>query len=93
MEHGTAKAGEDYRAVTNGRLTIRPGDRMGMLRVRLLEDRRVEPVETFRVRLTDAKNADVETARSRALGVAGRRSVRFGAAPEHEGLLYGRLHW
>jgi len=84
-EDGTAKAGEDYRAVTNGRLTIRPGDRMGMLRVRLLEDRRVEPVETFRVRLTDATNADVdpraasgtgtvtdndvEPARSRALGM------------------------
>ena len=84
-EDGTAKAGEDYRAVTNGRLTIRPGDRTGTLRVRLLEDRRVEPVETFRVRLTDATNADVdpraasgtgtvtdddvETARSRALGL------------------------
>ena len=57
---GTAKAGEDYRAVTSGRLTFEPGGRMGTLRVRTLEDRRAEPVETFRVRLTGAMNAELD---------------------------------
>ena len=59
-EGGTAKAGEDYVAVAAGSLTLQPGDRTGTLRVRTLDDRRVEPAETFRVRLTDATNADVD---------------------------------
>ena len=57
---GRAKAGEDYRAETGGRLTFEPGDRMGTLRVRTLEDRRAEPVETFRVRLNGATNAELD---------------------------------
>ena len=84
MEEGTAREGEDYRAVTAGSLTLRPGERTGTLRVRTLEDRHIEPAETFRVRLTGATNADVdpraasrtgtitdddtEPARARALG-------------------------
>ena len=58
-EGGTAQPGEDFRAVATGSLTLRPGDRAGTLRVRTLDDRRVEPAETFRVRLTGATNADV----------------------------------
>ena len=84
-EDGTAKAGEDYRAVTDGRVTIPPGERMATLRVRTREDRRAEPAETFRVRLTEAVNArlnprsasgtgtitddDAQSARKRALGM------------------------
>ena len=59
-EGGTAQPGEDFRAVATGSLTLRPGDRAGMLRVRTLDDWRVEPAETFRVRLTGATNADVD---------------------------------
>ena len=57
---GSAKAGEDYRAETAGRLTFEPGDRMGTLRVRTLDDPRTEPAETFRVRLTEASNAELD---------------------------------
>ena len=57
---GTAEAGEDYRAETAGRLTFEPGDRMGTLRVWTLEDPRTESVETFRVRLTEASNAELD---------------------------------
>ena len=57
---GSAKAGEDYRAETAGRLTFEPGDRMGTLRVRTLDDPRTEPAETFRVRLTKASNAELD---------------------------------
>ena len=59
-EGGTAQPGEDFRAVATGSLTLRPGIREGTLRVRTLDDRRVEPAETFRVRLTGATNADVD---------------------------------
>ena len=59
-EGGTAQPGEDFHAVATGSLTLRPGDRAGTLRVRTLDDRRVEPAETFRVRLTGATNADVD---------------------------------
>ena len=48
-----AKAGEDYLA-TSGRLTIQPDAVEAVLRVATLGDRRVEPSETFRVRLTEA---------------------------------------
>ena len=57
---GSAKAGEDYRAETAGRLTFEPGDRMGTLRVRTLDDPHTEPAETFRVRLTEASNAELD---------------------------------
>ena len=57
---GSAKAGEDYRAETAGRLTFEPGDRMGTLRVRTLDDPRTEPAETFRVRLAEASNAELD---------------------------------
>ena len=57
---GTAKAGEDYRAETAGRLTFEPGDRLGTATVRTLEDPRTEPAETFRVRLMEASNAELD---------------------------------
>ena len=82
---GTARAGEDYRAVATGSLTLQPGDTAGTLRVQTLDDGQVEPAETFRVRLMEATNAamdaragsatgtiaddDMETARGRALGM------------------------
>ncbi len=52
-----AKAGEDYRAMA-GRLTIQPGEDGATLRVPTREDLRVEPAETFRVRLTEATYAE-----------------------------------
>ena len=67
-EGGTARPGEDYRAVATGSLTLQPGDRAGTLRVRTLDDRKVEPAETFRARLTDATNADVEPGAASATG-------------------------
>ena len=82
---GTARAGEDYLAEA-GSLTIQPGARMGAFLVSTKDDERVEPAETFRVRLTDAANAerdpeaasgtvtitddDAEGARGRALRMA-----------------------
>ena len=65
---GTAQAGEDYREVAAGRLTLPAGDVAGTLRVRTLDDTRVEPTETFRVRLTDATNADVDPRASSGTG-------------------------
>ena len=65
---GTAQAGADYRAVAAGSLTLRPGDAEGMLRVRTLDDGRVEPAETFRVRLTEAANAAVAPGAGSATG-------------------------
>ena len=65
---GTAQAGADYRAVAAGRLEVQPGEAGGTLRVRTLDDGRVEPAETFRVRLTGAGNAYVEPRQGRATG-------------------------
>ena len=53
-----AKAGEDYRATMAGRLTIEPRKDGATLRVLTLQDRRVEPAETFRVRLTEVRLAE-----------------------------------
>ena len=52
-----AKAKDDY-VVTSGRLTILPGETTATLRVSTEEDLRVEPDETFRVRLTEATYAE-----------------------------------
>ena len=60
-EDDTAKAGEDYRAMS-GRLTFRPGDDRATLRVPTRQDARVEPEETFRVQLTKATNAALDEA-------------------------------
>ena len=82
-EDGTAAAGEDYRAVTAGTLTIVPGRREGTVTVRTVDDRRVEAEETFTVWVTGTANVEVsgatatgrvadddtETARRRALGI------------------------
>ena len=63
-EDDTAKAEEDYRAMRNRYLTFRPGEVQKKLRVPTLEDRRVEPEETFRVRLipTGTTHADPDPA-------------------------------
>ena len=58
-EDDTAKAGEDYRAMS-GSLTFGPGDDRATLRVPTRQDARVEPEETFRVRLTDPTNAALD---------------------------------
>ena len=81
---GTATPEEDYRHETGGRLRIPAGRTEAPLRVQTLEDRYVEPPETFTVTLLDATNAklganseamgtitdnDTEAARHRALGM------------------------
>ena len=81
---GTATPEEDYRHETGGRLRIPAGRTEAILRVQTLEDRYVEPSETFTVTLLDATNAklgadrevigtitdnDTEAARNRALGM------------------------
>ena len=81
---GTATPEEDYRHETGGRLRIPAGRTEAILRVQTLEDRYVEPSETFTVTLLDATNAklgadcevigtitdnDTEAARHRALGM------------------------
>ena len=65
---GTAQAGADYRAVAAGRLRLPPGDVAGTLRVQTLDDGRVEPAETFRVRLTGATNATMDPEAGSATG-------------------------
>ena len=83
-EDDTAEAGEDYRAA-GGLLTFQPGERRQVLEVATLDDRRVEPAETFRVRLLEVVSAgheeeaasgmvtitddDTASARDRALGM------------------------
>ena len=46
-QDGTAKAGEDYREMA-GSLTFQPNEQEAALTVPTLQDRRVEPAETFR---------------------------------------------
>ena len=53
---GTATAGSDYRA-TGGTLTFEPGDTRKTVTVPVLDDSDVEGNETFKVRLSDARNA------------------------------------
>jgi hypothetical protein len=48
---GTAKPGQDYRAV-RGRLTFLPGETSKVLAVTILADRRREPIERFFVRIS-----------------------------------------
>ena len=83
-----AKAGEDYEdySATTAVLTFAPGETVATLRVPTVDDRRVEPDETFRVRLRESALAvpnpeaasatvtivdnDTAPARGRALGMA-----------------------
>ena len=53
---GTATAGSDYRA-TGGTLTFEPGDTRKTVTVPVLDDSDVEGNETFKVRLSNARNA------------------------------------
>ncbi len=104
-EDGTARAGEDYLAA-GGRLTFQPGEREMTLRVETLDDRRVEPSETFRVRLMDSMNAapapeaasgtvtitddDTGPARARAMGMVLAGMGRWVAADAVD-VIEGRL--
>ena len=82
---GSATPGEDYRAEAAGRLVLAAGTTTGTLAVPTLDDRRVEPTETFRVTVTlpadplferaDAtaegriEDDDTEQARKRSVGM------------------------
>ncbi len=49
---------EDYSEMTPGRLTFAPGETVATLRAPTVDDRRVEPDETFRVRLIESELAE-----------------------------------
>ncbi|MXX11146.1 MAG: hypothetical protein F4Z68_07135, partial [Nitrospira sp. SB0667_bin_9] len=67
-EDGTATAGEDYTAVTNGALTIPAGDQTATLSVATLQDPTDEPDQTLDVVLVKTAGTARE-ARMRATGV------------------------
>ncbi len=82
---GNAAPGDDYQAETAGRLRLAAGTTAGRLRVPTIDDRRVEPVETFTVTVTlpgdpiieatdvtaegRIEDDDTEQARKRSLGM------------------------
>ena len=82
---GSATPGEDYQTVTAGQMTVAAGATAGTLMVRTLDDRRVEPTETFTVTVTlpaetsielvqdtvegRIEDDDTEQARKRSLGM------------------------
>ena len=59
---GTATAGEDYTAVTDGTLTFGAGETEKTIEVTLLQDDVRESDETFTVTLSDAVNAEIASA-------------------------------
>ena len=65
---GSATPGEDYHAEAAGRLTLAAGANAGTLTVRTLDDRRVEPPETFTVTVTLPAGAFAEMAAATATG-------------------------
>ncbi len=66
---GTATAGEDYAAVTDGRITFSPGGALSQtIGVTVSDDQVDEANETFTVALSNAVNAQVETGKESATG-------------------------
>ena len=65
---GSATPGEDYEAVAAGQVTVAAGATAGRLVVRTLDDRRVEPVETFTVTVTLPAETSIELAQGTAEG-------------------------
>ena len=65
---GSATPGEDYEAVAAGQVTLAAGATAGTLVVRTLDDRRVEPVETFTVTVTLPAETSIELAQGTAAG-------------------------
>ena len=65
---GSATPGEDYHAEAAGRLTLAAGVSAGTLTVRTLDDRRVEPPETFTVTVTLPAGVFAEMAAATAVG-------------------------
>ncbi len=65
---GSATPGEDYEAVAAGQVTVAAGATAGRLVVRTLDDRRVEPVETFTVTVTLPAETSIELAQGTAAG-------------------------
>ena len=65
---GSATPDEDYRAEAAGRLVLAAGTTTGTLAVRTLDDRRVEPTETFTVTVTLPADPLFERAEATAEG-------------------------
>ena len=65
---GSATPGEDYPAAAAGQVTLAAGTTAGTLTVPTLDDRRVEPVETFTVTVTLPAETSIELAQGTAAG-------------------------
>ncbi len=65
---GSATPGEDYPAAAAGHVTLAAGTTAGTLAVPTLDDRRVEPPETFTVRVTLPADTAIELAKPTAEG-------------------------
>ncbi len=65
---GSATPGEDYHAVAAGQTTLAAGATAGTLVVRTLDDRRVEPTETFTVTVTLPAETSIELAQDMVEG-------------------------
>ena len=70
IEQGTARAGSDFEAADDERVTLAPGEREQVVVVPTLTDAVEEGSETFTVRLTEVENAElgVATATGTILG-------------------------
>ncbi len=65
---GSATPGEDYPAAAAGHVTLAAGTTAGTLTVPTLDDRRVEPPETFTVRVTLPADTAIDLAKPTAKG-------------------------
>ncbi len=65
---GSATPGEDYHAIAAGQTTLAAGATAGTLVVRTLDDRRVEPTETFTVTVTLPAETSIELAQDTVEG-------------------------
>ena len=66
---GTATAGEDYRAVTPGRLTLAAGESRGTIRVTVLGDDTYEGDETVVIELSETPTATIAAGKGSDAGI------------------------
>ncbi len=69
---GTAKAGQDYTAVSGGTVTFNPGETSKSAPVTILDDSLAEGNETFTVTLSNPVNGDPHGRQPRARHYPGR---------------------
>jgi len=64
-----AKKGDDYKAAETGTLTFAPGDRIEMIPITLVNDRRTESEENLTVTLTGAEGGAIDGTASRTFTI------------------------